>query len=180
MSLLLERSTSVIPRQPVCSVRSSGRLFGEGYTTVQSLTPVASLNRPTEYRVSQIAANLERHRWLPRERGDRYVLVNIPAFRLRAFDGGREVLSMHVVVGAEYGGRTTPVFSDSMAYVVFRPYWNVPSGIAARELWPRQQRDPSYFRRAGYEIVHANWGDICPSEAWSWKRAWICKIHLPE
>jgi murein L,D-transpeptidase YcbB/YkuD len=65
---------------------------------------------------------------------------------------------MNVVVGAEYGGRTTPVFSDSMAYVVFRPYWNVPQGIAARELWPAQRRDPSYFRRNGYEVVRASWG----------------------
>ena len=118
----------------------------------------AALDRPAEYRLRQIAANLERHRWLPRARGDRYVIVNIPAFRLRAYDGGREVLAMNVVVGAEYGGRSTPVFSDSMAYVVFRPYWNVPSGIAARELWPRQRRDRSYFRRNGYEVARASWG----------------------
>ena len=117
-----------------------------------------SLNRPAEYRLRQIAANLERHRWLPRERGDRYVLVNVPAFRLRAYDGGREVLTMNVVVGAEYDDRATPAFSDSMAYVVFRPYWNVPQGIAARELWPKQRRDPSYFRRNGYEVVRASWG----------------------
>ena len=119
---------------------------------------LASLNQPAEFRLRQIAANLERHRWLPRERGDRYVLVNVPAFRLRAYDGGREVLTMNVVVGAEYGGRTTPVFSDSMSYVVFRPYWNVPQSIASEELWPKQQADPSYFARNGYETVRASWG----------------------
>jgi len=117
-----------------------------------------SMNRSASDRLRQIAANLERHRWLPRERGDRYVIVNVPAFRLRAFDAGREVLSMNVVVGAEYGGRSTPVFSDSMAYVVFRPYWNVPQGIAARELWPKQRADRGYFSRNGYESVRASWG----------------------
>ena len=117
-----------------------------------------SLNRPAEFRMRQIAANLERHRWLPRERGNRFVVVNVPAFRLRAYDAGREALSMNVIVGAEYGGRRTPVFSDSMSYVVFRPYWNVPQGIASRELWPKQRSDPSYFQRNGYEVVRATWG----------------------
>jgi len=117
-----------------------------------------SLNRSATDRLRQIAANLERHRWMPRERGDRYVIVNVPAYRLRAVDAGREVLTMNVVVGAEYRGRSTPVFSDSMAYVVFRPYWNVPDGIAARELWPKQRADTSYFSRNGYESVRASWG----------------------
>ncbi|WP_411282103.1 L,D-transpeptidase family protein [Gemmatimonas sp.] len=117
-----------------------------------------SLNRPAEFRMRQLAANLERHRWLPRERGNRFVVVNVPAFRLIAYDAGREALSMNVIVGAEYGGRSTPVFSDSMSYVVFRPYWNVPQGIASRELWPMQRKDPSYFQRHGYEVVRASWG----------------------
>ena len=119
---------------------------------------LASLNRSAAYRARQIAANMERFRWLPRTFEQRYVLVNLPAFQLHAFDEGREVLTMKVVVGAEYDGRSTPVFSDSMAYLVFRPYWNVPDGIAARELWPKQQRDGSYFRTHGYEQVHASWG----------------------
>ncbi|MCY7380459.1 MAG: L,D-transpeptidase family protein [Gemmatimonadaceae bacterium] len=119
---------------------------------------LASLNRSAEYRTQQIGANLERHRWLPRSLGARYVLVNVPAFRLRAYDAGQEVLTMGIVVGAEYGGRSTPVFSDSMAYLVFRPYWNVPAGIAAKELWPKQRRDPGYFARNRYESVKASWG----------------------
>ncbi|MEO7363264.1 MAG: L,D-transpeptidase family protein, partial [Gemmatimonadaceae bacterium] len=117
-----------------------------------------SMNRSASDRIRQIAANLERHRWLPRDRGDRYLIVNVPAFTLRAFDAGREVLSMNVVVGAEYGGRSTPVFSDSMAYVVFRPYWNVPASIAANELYPKQRSDGGYFARNGYETVRASWG----------------------
>lgn len=65
---------------------------------------------------------------------------------------------MNVVVGAEYDGRSTAVFADSMEYVVFRPYWNVPSGIAARELRPRQRRDPTYYSRNGNEAVGSGAG----------------------
>jgi len=117
-----------------------------------------SMNRSASDRLRQIAANLERHRWMPHDRGDRYVIVNVPTFRLRAYDAGREVLSMNVVVGAEYSGRSTPVFSDSMSYLVFRPYWNVPASIAAQELWPKQRKDASYFARNGYESVTRSWG----------------------
>ena len=103
------------------------------------------LNVPAEERVKQLALNLERHRWLPRSLGNRYIYVNVPAFRLDAFDSGRKVLSMKVVVGAEYQGRTTPVFSDTMETVVFRPYWNITPDIQAREIAPKVATDPGYL-----------------------------------
>ena len=114
---------------------------------------VASLNVPVEYRVGQIMANLERFRWLPRSAGDRYVVVNVPSFSLVAFDEGQRVLGMKVIVGAEYEQRATPAFADSMSYVEFAPYWNVPENIAENELWPKQERDPGYFARNDYEVV---------------------------
>lgn len=96
-----------------------------------------ALNVPAIERVHQIASNLERHRWLPRTLGTRYIYVNVPAFHLEAYDSGQKKLDMKIVVGAEYDGRATPVFSDSMEFVVFRPYWNVPPGIAEKEYFPK-------------------------------------------
>ena len=87
---------------------------------------LSALNVSVEHRISQIELNLDRYRWLPAEFEDRYVLVNIPDFRLRAYNGGREVFEQRVIVGDEYQN-ATPVFADSMTYVVFRPEWNVPS-----------------------------------------------------
>jgi L,D-transpeptidase YcbB len=95
-----------------------------------------ALNVPTTVRTAQIAANLERRRWLPRTLGTRYIFVNVPAFRLEGYEAGRKTIEMKVIVGAEYEGRATPVFSDSMQYVIFRPYWDVPPGIAEKELIP--------------------------------------------
>lgn len=96
-----------------------------------------ALNVPATFRVAQIAANLERYRWLPRTLGSKYIVVNVPAFRLEGYEGGRKTIDMKVIVGAEYDGRATPVFSDSMQFVVFRPYWNVPPGIAEKEFFPK-------------------------------------------
>jgi murein L,D-transpeptidase YcbB/YkuD len=112
---------------------------------------LAALNSPASHRVKQIAANLERHRWLPRSLGSRYVFVNVPAFRLTAYDDGQKVLEMKVVVGEEFEGKTTPVFADSMETVVFRPYWNVTPDIQAKEIGPKVAADPGYLARNDME-----------------------------
>jgi murein L,D-transpeptidase YcbB/YkuD len=117
---------------------------------------LASLNVPATFRLGQIAANMERYRWMPRTLGAKYVFVNVPAFRLEAYDDGKEVLQMKVIVGAEYEDRNTPVFSDSMQYVVFRPYWNAPKSIMEKELWPKAEADPTFLERNDYEIVVEN------------------------
>jgi len=106
---------------------------------------VAALNVSAATRARQIGANLERHRWLPRTLGQRYVYVNVPAFRLDAYDSGQKTLTMRVVVGAEYEGRVTPVFADSMETVVFRPYWNVTPDIQRLEIQPMENKTPGYM-----------------------------------
>lgn len=104
-----------------------------------------SLNLPATYRLGQIAANLERYRWLPRSFGYRYVYVNVPAFRLEAWDAARKALDMKVIVGQDYEDKATPVFADSMEFVVFRPYWNVTPDIAAKEIFPKLASNPGYL-----------------------------------
>src|SRR5215210_4857678 len=59
---------------------------------------LAALNVPVESRIRQIEINLERYRWLPSDFGPRYILVNIPDYRLYAYDGGKEKLTMRVIV----------------------------------------------------------------------------------
>src|SRR5205085_12638020 len=98
---------------------------------------IDALNVPATYRLAEIAANMERYRWLPRSFGSRYIFVNVPAFHLEAYDSGQKVLEMKVIVGQEYEDKATPVFADSMETVVFRPYWNVPPDIAAKEIFPK-------------------------------------------
>jgi len=98
---------------------------------------IDAMNIPASYRLAQIAANMERYRWLPRSFGQRYIFVNVPAFRLEAYDSGQKALEMKVIVGEEYENKATPVFADSMETVVFRPYWNVPPSIAEKEIFPK-------------------------------------------
>ena len=118
------------------------------------LETVKSLNIPATYRLGQITANLERFRWLPRSFGSRYVYVNVPAFRLEAYDSGAKVLEMKVIVGQDYEDKATPVFADSMEFVVFRPYWNIPPGIAAKEIFPKLASNSGYLAANDMETYH--------------------------
>jgi murein L,D-transpeptidase YcbB/YkuD len=128
---------------------------------------LAALDVTAGERLRQIAANMERYRWLPPELGERVIVVNIPAFRLDAYDGARRSLSMRVVVGAELEYRRTPIFADTMRYVQFGPYWNVPRNIALREIIPHVVRDRGYLARNDYEVVRG-WGDDAPVvDAWT-------------
>jgi len=115
----------------------------------------AALNVPLAWRVRQIELALERLRWLPDLRSEQVVFVNIPTFRLYAFDPatpGRPALEMAVVVGRAVETRT-PLFLEEMRYVVFRPYWDVPYAIAVREVVPRLRREPGYLAAQDLEIV---------------------------
>jgi L,D-transpeptidase YcbB len=122
---------------------------------------VTALDVPAEYRTAQIAVNLERIRWLPHATQGRHLIVNVPSFRLLLRDGPRTTMSMKVVVGAEYRNRATPVFADSMTYVVFQPYWNVTPSITLGEVIPKRARDPGYLARNDYEVVRGD-GDDAP------------------
>lgn len=102
-------------------------------------------------RISLIRLNLERWRWLPPTFGPRYLVVNIPDFRLRVVEADREVLSMRVVVGKLATG--TPVLTNTMTTLVLNPYWNVPESIVRGEILPALRADPSYLERHAMEFV---------------------------
>jgi L,D-transpeptidase YcbB len=137
----------------VDALKSFQRRLGrepDGKITAQT---VADLNVPLTSRVRQMQLTLERWRWLAVAPHAAPLVANIPEFRLRAYDENFKVaLSMNVVVGKAYG-HDTPVFGDSMEYVVFRPYWSVPYSIARAEFLPKITRDPDYLAKKGFEVV---------------------------
>lgn len=108
----------------------------------------AALNVTASRRVEQLRVNLERWRWLEADLGDRYVLVNVAGFHAGLYDGDRLTLGMRAIVGKPY--RRTPIFSDEIRYLVFSPYWNIPSSIARREIRPKGRR---YMERNNIEVV---------------------------
>lgn len=113
---------------------------------------VTDLNVPLSRRIRQMQLTLERWRWMPNSYEGTPIVANIPEFRLRAYDRNYKIgVTMNVVVGKAYG-HDTPVFSETMKYVVFRPYWEVPYSIIKTEMLPHILRDPNYLAKRGFEI----------------------------
>ena len=119
----------------------------DGVVGKETLT---ELNIPVESRIGQLQLSMERWRWYPDSFGDRYLMVNIPAFALTIVDPTRRIDPMRVIVGKK--DRQTPIMSDRMTYIEFNPYWNIPQNIARKDILPKVINDPSYLIRQGIRV----------------------------
>jgi murein L,D-transpeptidase YcbB/YkuD len=140
-----QQDTALFDEAVEQAVKQFQRRHGLSVDGVVSAATRAELNVRVERRVEQLELNLERWRWLPKDLGQRHIIVNIAAFELDVVEGEAVVLSMRVVVGRPFD--RTPVLSDTMRYLVLNPYWHVPRNIAVGELLPKVKRDPSYLAR---------------------------------
>lgn len=95
-----------------------------------------------------IEVNLERWRWLPRERGKRHLMVNIPEYTLRLFDNGRQTALHRVIVGKPQ--TPTPQFAAEVQAVIFNPTWTVPQSIIAESVGRLVRTSPAAARARGY------------------------------
>jgi murein L,D-transpeptidase YcbB/YkuD len=112
---------------------------------------LTALNVPVAERIEALRLNLDRWRWLPRDLGERFILVNVAGFELEVVEGDSAIESMDVVVGAT--AHQTPIFQDTLEHMVVNPYWNVPESIAEEEIIPAALEDPTYLERNDYELV---------------------------
>lgn len=155
----LPAGTAVPPRYSgalVEAVKAFQGRHGIEADGVIGATTFAQLNTTPAARVRQITLTMERARWTPLSNASRMIVVNIPEFKLRAYeihDGKLDIrLEMKVIVGKALDTRT-PLFMEDMRYIEFSPYWNVPPSIAKGEVIPKLRNDPGYFNREGFEFV---------------------------
>nr|MBP7770187.1 L,D-transpeptidase family protein [Aliarcobacter sp.] len=134
----------------VISFQKNHGLYADGI--VGSMTQ-KFLNVSADDKIEQIRLNLERMRWLPRDLGEKYLLINIPEFRLKMIENNSMKLSMNVVVGERKF--PTPIFSDKMSYIVLNPKWNIPQSITKKEILPKLLKDPNYLASKGIDIFES-------------------------
>jgi murein L,D-transpeptidase YcbB/YkuD len=149
-----------ISRRQVLERLAAGRTLAQGLAAMRSMNPIYERLRVALARaraegspdVGRLRVNLERARALPAEFGERYVLVDVAAQRLHAYERGREVDSMKVVVGK--AAQPTPGMAALIRYAVFRPYWNVPPDMVAQSVAPKVlQEGPGYLRSQRLEAL---------------------------
>ncbi len=109
-----------------------------------------ALNHGKKDKIRQIIINLERLRWIPDEKPERFVVVNIPSAQLWAIDNGAVKFTMPVVVGRKK--RATPQFITKIHGVRFNPTWTVPPTIKKEDILPHLQENSGYLADKGMEL----------------------------
>jgi len=110
----------------------------------------SKLNLSVNWKIKKVLLNLDRIKYLPYQAENRYIMVNIPEFRLHYRENGRDKLNMRVVVGDKE--HHTPVFSDEISFIVLNPYWLIPDSIVKNEMIPKMLKNPKYLEERGYEV----------------------------
>jgi murein L,D-transpeptidase YcbB/YkuD len=118
---------------------------------------LGQLNTPLRVRVHQLELALERLRRRSYDPAQPAIVLNLPEFRLRAFDGANDsghdpVLDMKVVVG-QAPDHNTPALLSRLEIVIFCPYWTVPVNIQRNELLPEIMKDPLWISANNFELV---------------------------
>ncbi|MDR3462230.1 MAG: L,D-transpeptidase family protein [Beijerinckiaceae bacterium] len=103
---------------------------------------------------AQLVANMEMWRWMPRDLGADRIEVNVPDYLVTVYRGGAAVSTNRVVVGKT--ATPTPLFSNSMKFLIVNPVWNVPESIIKKEMLPRLAEDPGYLGAHGYTAAYRN------------------------
>ena len=129
-----------------------------------------ALNVPATRRVQEIAANLERWRWLPRHFEATYIVVDVPGQSVQFVRDGKSVLQSKAVVGRQ--DNKTPILRTTVDAVIANPPWDIPDDIAAKSLVPHLRRNPDYLETRNMVLVDAppdvrvNWhkvrGNVLP------------------
>lgn len=125
-----------------------------------SLTDIAS-------KVRTIEVNLERWRSAEHTFGDRYILVNIPAFMLYVIVDDTVVLESRVIVGAE--DSPTHELSSVIECFITYPYWNVPRKIALAEYLPAIQKNISFLEQYHFDVLDKK-GNVLAPDSIDWMK----------
>lgn len=161
-----QNAPAVFDKTVTEAVRRFQRRHGLQETGVVGPLTRAALNVPLSERIRQVELNMERWRWAPDDFGARYILVNIPDFKMDVFEDGRPVMESKVVVGRLE--RQTPIFTADMTYLVLSPRWHIPRSIAVKDKLPQLRRNPRALARQNIRIFNSAGQRVDPGSVdWS-------------
>ncbi len=104
----------------------------------------------------RLRANLERWRWMPRDLGDSYILVNVAGFTLDLVIDGKRAARHRVIVGKP--STPTPQFDTQATGLIINPWWEVPQSIVAESVGRLVRTRPAFAKAQGYVATAATDG----------------------
>ena len=79
-------------------------------------------------KINRIRLNMDRWRWLPRDLGQKYIIVNVPSFHATLVEDGVTRWKERAIAGAIK--TPTPQLSVMATGVILNPWWEVPTSIS--------------------------------------------------
>lgn len=134
---------------------------------------IEKLNITPEEYINKIKINLERLRWFNYSDTSRYVVVNIPDFRLHVVQNKKELFSIKVCTGkkrpANFERRLkvykktkrlwdkpddweTPCMYGEISNLILNPTWTVPANIIREEILSGIRKDSSYLFKKNFKV----------------------------
>ena len=96
-------------------------------------------------KLNRIRLNMDRWRWLPRDLGQKYIIVNVPAFHATLVENGVTRWKHKAIAGAIK--TPTPQLSVMATGVILNPSWEVPKSISRGGRQARLRRDQGQGRQ---------------------------------
>ena len=88
---------------------------------------LASTPESDEAKRDRIRLNMDRWRWLPRDLGEKYIIVNVPGFHATLVQDGVNRWKQRAIAGKL--STPTPELSAVATGVILNPWWEVPKSI---------------------------------------------------
>lgn len=162
----------------LAGVRRFQQRYGLRLTGRLDQPTLAQMNVSAHARLEQLRLNQRRIRDLLEERvdGNRYVLVNVPAYQLEAVEDQLVRLRHRVIVGKPE--RQTPSIKSMIRGLNFFPYWRVPDSVAKLDLIPRLIKEPDYLQKEQIRAFEGWGGPEIDTTAIDWRQVDANKIKF--
>ena len=150
-------------------LREFQRRYGMRVTGRIDRATLGQMNVSAYQRLEQLRLNQRRIRDLLEEKvdGNRYVLVNVPAYQAEAVEDDIVRLRHRVIVGKP--DRQTPSIRTTIRGLNFFPYWRVPDSVAKLDLIPRLIQEPEYLYEQKIRAFEGFGGPEVDTTAIDWR-----------
>lgn len=151
---------------------------------VISKNTIEKLNTtPAEY-LNKLKVSFERFRWIDYSDTSRYILVNIPDFKLHVMENGNDKFDIKICTGRKRYASferqylvykrsnrwqnkpedwETPAMYAQISYLILNPTWTVPPSIMREEISAKIRKDSTYLLTSNFKVFR-NGNEIDPLE----------------
>lgn len=119
-----------------------------------------NLNLDDSKRQALLAWQIPQMQSLRQQAPERYVVINIPAYTLTAYQQGQAVLSSKIVIGKD--DRPTPLLRTQIAALKYNPNWSVPPVVIKNDLTKNGKLNLAKLQKHKLRMLDSEGNEVDP------------------